>query len=180
MENIDFYSFRKLLEFVISPFSEDRVLLLPVLFDKYKVLLQKNINDFEFSVADEEIRKLSHSSQWIFKMVKAKLGKSLLFYVPKKKNLGRMLYRNGTDILNGLHSLLSENQKTLDQRLQKQKQNQNLTEKIASLISGEIKKDRKEEHLEGAVHILRSCVKIYTSDKNKKDELLDIHDFNTR
>jgi hypothetical protein len=40
---------------------------------------------------------------------------SVLCYVPKKKNLGRLIYRNGADVLGSCHSLLLANHRSSNQ-----------------------------------------------------------------
>jgi hypothetical protein len=55
--------------------------------------LKELVND-----SDKDMSKLLHCTQWIFNMLKSVLGRALLCYVPKKKNLGRLIYRNGADV----------------------------------------------------------------------------------
>jgi hypothetical protein len=66
-------------------------LLLPEVYDRYKLLLHKN--DLNI-VIDNDMSKLLHFTQLIFNMLKSVLGRALLCYVPKKKNLGRLIYGN--------------------------------------------------------------------------------------
>ena len=55
-------------------------------------------NKFCFTV--KNVSKYFHSPQWFYKMMKVKLGKSLLSYTPRRKTSGHLLYRNGIDLLN--------------------------------------------------------------------------------
>jgi hypothetical protein len=48
-------------------------------------------------------------------MLKSVLGRALLCYVPKKKNLGRLIYRNDADVLGSYHSLFLANHRSLNQ-----------------------------------------------------------------
>jgi hypothetical protein len=41
---------------------------------------------------------------------------ALLCYVPKKKNLGRLIYRNDADVLGSCHSLFLANHRSLNQK----------------------------------------------------------------
>ena len=48
-------------------------------------------------------------------MLKSVLGRALLCYVPKKKNLGRLIYRNDADVLGSCHSLFLANHRSSNQ-----------------------------------------------------------------
>ena len=122
---------------------------------------------------DKDMSKLLHCTQWIFNMLKSVFGRALLRNVPKKKNLGRLIYRNGADILRGFHSLLLANHRSSNQIAQMEKENLKLTNKISSLITGDIQKNRNHESLNHAA-------KIVVSDKIKSDRLPDIDNFNCR
>ena len=61
-----------------------------------------------------------------------------------------------------------------------EKENLKLTNKISSLITDDLKKNRKHESLEHAAQILRNVIKLYISDRIKTDRLPDIDDFNCR
>jgi hypothetical protein len=87
-----------ILQFVIKAFEEESSLLLPEVYDRYKLLLHKN--DLNIVIdSDKDMSKLLHFTQLIFDMLKSVLGRALLCYVPKKKNLGRLIYRNDADVL---------------------------------------------------------------------------------
>ena len=82
-----------ILRFVVKTFEEENSLLLPEVYDRYKLLLHKNVNDLNIvNDSDKDMSKLLHCTQWIFNMLKSVLGRALLCYVPKKKNLGRLIY----------------------------------------------------------------------------------------
>ncbi|CAG2204294.1 unnamed protein product [Mytilus edulis] len=130
-ENIDLFSFRSVLESVINSFVEEKALLLPNLFEKYKCILHKNANKLGLCVE----QKVFHRPQWLFTMLKSCLGRALSYYVPKKKNLGRMIYRNGTDIFGCLHALVVENCKCIEDNKRLKKESIIQAEKLASTNS---------------------------------------------
>ena len=175
-ENIDLFSFRSVLESVINSFVEEKALLLPNLFEKYKCILHKNANKLGLCVE----QKVFHRPQWLFTMLKSCLGRALSYYVPKKKNLGRMIYRNGTDIFGCLHALVVENCKCIEDNKRLKKESIIQAEKLASTVSEENRKNKQEQSLEDAVKILKNYVKIYVSDKIKMDGLPDIDNFNCK
>ena len=86
-QNVDIYTFQMILLFVVKAFEEESSLLLPEVYDRYKLLLHKN--DLNVVIdSDKDMSKLLHFTQLIFNMLKSVLGRALLCYVPKKKNLG--------------------------------------------------------------------------------------------
>ena len=113
-----------ILRFVVKTFEEENSLLLPEVYDRYKLLLHKNVNDLNIvNDSDKDMSKLLHCTQWIFNMLKSVLGRALLCYVPKKKNLGRLIYRNGADVLGSCHSLLLANHRSSNQIALMEKEN---------------------------------------------------------
>ena len=124
--------------------------------------------------------KLLHFTQLIFNMLKSVLGRALLCYVPKKKNLGRLIYRNDADVLGRCHSLFLANHRSSNQIALMEKENLKLTRKISSLITDDLKKNTKHESLEHSAQILRYVIKLYISDRIKTDRLPDIDNFNCR
>ena len=59
-------------------------LLLPEVYDRYKLLLHKN--DLNIVIdSDKDMSKLLHFTQLIFNMLKSVLSRALLCYVPKKE-----------------------------------------------------------------------------------------------
>jgi hypothetical protein len=48
-------------------------------------------------------------------MLKSVPGRALLCYVPKKKNLGHLIYRNDADVLGSCHSLFLANHRSSKQ-----------------------------------------------------------------
>jgi hypothetical protein len=113
-------------------------------------------------------------------MLKSVLGRALLCYLPKKKNLGRLIYRNDADVLGSCHSLFLANHGSSTQIALMEKENLKLTNKISSLITDDLKKNRKHESLEHAAQILRNVIELYISDRIKTDRLPDIDNFNYR
>ena len=81
------------------------------------ILHMKNINLFHLwllNFMNFFLQKwMFHSLQWLCKMMKVILGKSLLNYTARKKNSGRLLYRNGIDLLNSFQ-LVVVNYHTVD------------------------------------------------------------------
>lgn len=179
--NVDIYTFQVILQFVAEAFEKERFLLLPEVFDRYKLMLHTNVNNLNIVIdSDKNMSKLLHCIQWIFNMLKSVLGRALLCYVPKKKNLGRLIYRNGADVLGSCHSLLLANHRSSNQIALMEKENLKLTNKISSFITNDLKKNRKHESLEHAAQILRNVIKLYVSDRIKTDRLPDIDNFNCR
>ena len=76
-----------ILQFVVKAFEEESSL--PEVYDRYKLLLHKN--DLKIVIdSDKDMSKLLPFTQLIF-MLKSVLGRALLCYVPKKKNLGSLI-----------------------------------------------------------------------------------------
>jgi hypothetical protein len=168
-----------ILQFVVKAFEEESSLLLPEVYDRYKLLLHKN--DFNIVIdSDKDMSKLLHFTQLIFNMLKSVLGRTLLCYVPKKKNLGRLIYRNDADVLGSCHSLFLANHRSSNQIALMEKENLKLTNNISSLITDDLKKNTKHKSLEHAAQILRNVIKLYVSDRIKTDRLPDIDNFNCR
>ena len=168
-----------ILQFVVKAFEEESSLLLPEVYDKYKLLLHKN--DLNIVIdSDKDMSKLLHFTQLIFNMLKSVLDRALLCYVPKTKNLGRPIYRNDADVLGSCHSLCLANHHSSNQIALMKKENLKLTNKMSSLITNDLKKNTKHESLEHAAQILRNVIKLYVSDRIKTDRLLDIDNFNCR
>ena len=168
-----------ILQFVVVVFEEESSLLLPEGYDRYKLLLHKN--DLNIVIdSDKDMSKLLHFTQLIFNMLKSVLGRALLCYVPKKKNLGRLIYRNDADVLGSCHSLFLANHRSSNQIALMEKENLKLTSKISSVITDDLKKNTKHESLEHAAQILRNVIKLYVSDRIKTDRLPDIDNFNCR
>jgi hypothetical protein len=107
-------------------------------------------------------------------MLKVRLGKSLLSYTARKKNSGRLLYRNGIDLLNSLHLHVVEHYHTVDRI---QTETNILYTKNAALISENNRKTQKHEILNEAVEILRPYIKTYVSNKISSNEPPNIHNF---
>ena len=83
-QNVDIYTFQMILQFVIKAFEEESSLLLPEVYDRYKLLLHKN--DLNIVIdSDKDMSKLLHFTQLIFNMLKSVPGRALLCYVPKRK-----------------------------------------------------------------------------------------------
>ena len=125
---------------VVKAFEEESSLLLPEVYDKYKLLLHKN--DLNIVIdSDKDMSKLLHFTQLIFNMLKSVLGRALLCYVPKKKNLGCLIYRNDADVLGSCHSLCLANHRSLNQiALMEKEKNLKLTNTISSLITDDLRR----------------------------------------
>ena len=108
--------------------------------------------------------KLLHCTQWIFIMLKSVFGRAFLCFVPKKKNLGRLIYRNGADVLGSSHSLYLANHRSSNQIALMEEENLKLTNNISYLITDDLKKNTKHKSLEHAAQILRNVIKLYVSD----------------
>jgi hypothetical protein len=75
-------------------------------------------------ILSTNINKKFHKKGWILKISSLQLklsisgnllGRALLCYVPKKKNLGRLIYRNDADVLGSCHSLFLANHRSSNQ-----------------------------------------------------------------
>ena len=75
-----------ILRFVVKTFEEESSLFLPEVYDRYKLLLHKNVNDLNTIIdRNKDMSKLLHCTQWIFNMLKSVLGRALLRYAPKNE-----------------------------------------------------------------------------------------------
>jgi hypothetical protein len=146
------------------------------LYNNYKDKILMNADIYCIQVSEFELNNLCHSTQWLFRMPKSKLGSSLLCFTPKSKNkkLGRLLYRNGIDIFESFHSFLVCHNEEVEQ-LNKDKQI--MSDKISALILEQNKKNDPNRILKEASVILRNTVKYYVSEKVKPQELPNIHNF---
>jgi hypothetical protein len=141
-QNVDIYTFQMILRFVVKAFEEERCLLLLEVYDRYKLLLHKN--DLNIVIdSDKDMSKLLHFTQLIFNMLKSFLDRALLCYVPKKNNLGRLIYRNDADVLGSCHSLFLANHRLSNQIALMEKANLKLTNTISSLITDDLKEEQE-------------------------------------
>jgi len=127
-------------------------------------------NKFSFTV--KNVSKNVHSPQCLYKMMKVKLGKSLLSYTPRRKTSGRLLYRNGIDFLNSFHLVVHCN--TVDKM---RTETNILYGKNVALISEKNRKMQRHEILTEAVEIMRPCHKTYVPNKISPNELPNINNF---
>jgi hypothetical protein len=114
-----------------------------------------------------------NSPQSLYMMMKVKLGKSLLSYTPRRKNFGRLLYRNGIDLLNSFHFAV-EQYHTVDRM---GTETNILYGKNAALISEKNREMQRHEILTEAVEILRPCNNTYAPIKISSNELPNINNF---
>jgi hypothetical protein len=57
-QNVDIYTFQMILRFVVKAFEEESSLLLPEVYDRYKLLLHKNANDLNIVIdSDKDMSK---------------------------------------------------------------------------------------------------------------------------
>ena len=167
-QNVDIYTFQMILRFVVKAFEEESSLLLPEVYDRYILLFHKNVNDLNIVIdSEKDMSKLLHCTQWIFIMLKSVFGRAFLCFVPKKKNLGRLIYRNGADVLGSCHSLLLANHRSSNQIALMEKEILKLTNTISSLITDDLRKNRKHGSLEHAAQILRNVIKFVCFRQNK-------------
>jgi hypothetical protein len=138
------------------------------------LFLSINAEFYKFSFTENNISYFFNNPRWLYKNLKVKLGKSLLSYTPRKKNSGRLLYRNGIDLLNSLHLHVVEHYHTVDRI---QTETNILYTKNAALISENNRKTQKHEILNEAVEILRPYIKTYVSNKISSNEPPNIHNF---
>lgn len=177
IENIDMFTLYQITEYVIHSFLDEKAILMPALYEKYKQKLIHNIETWNFKISetDPEIKKVTHDSGWLSRLLKMKIGNGLLVYKPKRKQSGNLIYRNGTDLLNALHSITVHFQQTVHK---KHAEIALLSNKNSHLISEINKRSEKHKILSEAIQILRSLVKFYISDKIHSQELPNIHNFN--
>ncbi|CAC5358991.1 unnamed protein product [Mytilus coruscus] len=118
--NIDTVTLHHIIEFVVKSFLDDKPLLLPVVYEKYMNLLKTNINTFKCTISgNEQLKLLNHNLKWLLRMLKVKLGKGLLHFVPKRKKDGCLIYRNGADLLSSLHTMTVNFYSTLNEKMKK-------------------------------------------------------------
>ncbi|CAC5366291.1 unnamed protein product [Mytilus coruscus] len=174
-DNIDTVTLHHIIEFVVKSFLDDKPLLLPVVYEKYMNLLKTNINTFKCTISgNEQLKLLNHNLKWLLRMLKVKLGKGLLHFVPKRKKDGCLIYRNVADLLSSLHTMTVNFYSTLNEK------NEEVTKLIYNnkkLISEKNTKMTNHKILDKAVQILRTFVKQYTSEKSLLTELPDIKNF---
>ena len=131
-DNLDRYCFYPVLEFVVSEFLSNKALLLPDLYKNIEDLFDKTTSQSVFfHLFAHDMKKIKHDSNWLFRMLKCSLGPSLLNCVPRQKKMGRMLYRNGTNLLECLHlALVAQRKVTSELKANKDA----LARKIGSVI----------------------------------------------
>ncbi|CAG2219418.1 unnamed protein product [Mytilus edulis] len=176
-ENIDLYTFEQIKDIVLESFLKEESLLLPNIYEKFKQYLYINIAKFEYVISETDLKKLQHSNKWIFKMLKIRFSKCLQVFVPKRKQDGRLIYRNGINFINCLHSLTVKNNQLTSEKNDISEQ---LIEKNSTIIAMKNKITPKHEILSEALQILRSFVKSYTTGKTANSCLPDIHAFDAK
>jgi hypothetical protein len=73
-----------ILQFVVKAFEEESSLLLPEVYDRYKLLLHKN--DLNIVIdSDKDMSKLLHFTQLIFNMLKSSSWQSFIVLCTKKE-----------------------------------------------------------------------------------------------
>ena len=168
-DNLDRYCFYPVLEFVVSEFLSNKALLLPDLYKKYEDLFDKTASQSVFfPLFAHDMKKIKHDSNWLFRMLKCSLGPSLLHFVPRQKKMGRMLYRNGTNLLECLHLALVEQQKVTSEL---KANNDALARKIGSVLE-ESSVDRIN-YLDNSLKATSQCVKSYVSSRVKTSGILE-------
>ena len=88
--NLDLFTFQEILEFVVDSFLKEKVILMSNLYNHYKDKILMNADVYCIQVSEFELNNLCHSTQWLFRMLKIKLGSSLLCFTPKNKKCGLM------------------------------------------------------------------------------------------
>ncbi|CAC5358619.1 unnamed protein product [Mytilus coruscus] len=154
-DNIDLYTFEQINDIVLEP------LLLPNIYEQFKQYLLVNIAKFQYAISETDLKKLQHNNKWIFRMLKIRFSKCLQVFVPNRKQDGRLIYRNGMNLINCLHSLTVKNSQLI---CEKNDISEQLIEKNSTIIALKNKVTPKHEILSEALQILRSFVKSYTAD----------------
>ena len=90
IDNLGLFTFQEILEFVVDSFLKENVILMSNLYNNYKDMILMNADIYCFQFSEFELTNLCHSTQWLFRMLKRKLGSSLLFFTPKNKKCGLM------------------------------------------------------------------------------------------
>ena len=174
IDNVDSYSLQQVVNFVFQNFLADKPVLVPFMYDKYKGFLNGNIECFNLMIPENSYVRLCHSSKWILRILKMCFGKCMLQYIPNNKKTGSMIYRNGSDILGGIHSILVEFNSNIKA---KASENEKLRVENEKLMSEKNRKMPNHEILNEATKILRVLVKHYVSGKISSNNLPDIHSF---
>ena len=89
-------------------FLNEKVILLPDLFEKYQKKVEIKIKDHKFSISDIDIKILEHISKWLLCLLKIRFEKCLQVYVPKKKKMGVCFNSNSMDLLNCIYTQKSQ------------------------------------------------------------------------
>ena len=172
--NIDTYCFKIILKHVVENFLQYKPILLPQLYSEFKVQIDKAMKDFDISFSNSsQFGKIQHNANWLYRMLKSTLGPALQVYVPNRKQ-GRMLYRLGTDLLQCLHSLLTNSQKEVEDL---KICNQTIQKKVQTVISDS--SGNETQCLDDALKVLKVHVKSYVKDAIESD-LQEIHSFSLK
>jgi hypothetical protein len=121
---------------------------------KLKIYLTKQQVSVFFHLFAHDMKKIKHDSNWLFRMLKCSLEPSLLNCVPRQKKMGRMLYRNGTNLLECLHLALVEQQKVTSEL---KANNDALARKNGSVIEGS--SVYRINYLDNSLKATSQCVK---------------------
>ncbi|CAC5358523.1 unnamed protein product [Mytilus coruscus] len=134
--------------------------------------VDKAVKDFNLVVNDDRLRIVQHSATWLFTMLKSCLGPALVLHVAQSKKQGRMIYRIGTNLIQCLHSTISDHHKEIDELNNKMS---DLEKKVNSNIASSSSLNTME-CLDKTARLMKTHVKLYVQDAIKT-QLPDIHCF---
>ncbi|CAC5413511.1 unnamed protein product [Mytilus coruscus] len=132
--------------------------------------VDKAVKDFNLVVNDDRLRIVQHSATWLFTMLKSCLGPALVLHVAQSKKQGRMIYRLGTNLLQCLHSTISDHHQEIDELNNKMS---DLEKKVNSNIASSSSLNIME-CLDKTARLMKTHVKLYVKDAIKT-QLPDIH-----
>ncbi|CAG2204986.1 unnamed protein product [Mytilus edulis] len=169
--NIDTYCYRNILKYVVSSFLLYKPLLLSKVYNVYASEVD-TVKDFNLVVNDDRLRIVQHSATWLFTMLKSSLGPALVLHAAQSKKQGRMIYRLGTNLIQCLHSTISDHHKESDELNNKISA---LEKKVNSNIASSSSLNTME-CLDKTARLMKTHVKLYVQDAIKT-QLPDIHCF---
>jgi hypothetical protein len=161
-ESLVSHCYQQVLRFVVESFLADQAVLLPHVYNKYIGA----VDMCAVGYSAEQMQVCFRDVAWLFRMLSTSLGPCLLVYSPLQRSKGRMLYRNGSDMLASFHSSLYNNMAEKDKLVV---ENKALLQQVDDLVTAGEDKDTR--CIVQALTLLRSSVKEYAS--RKAEESVD-------
>ncbi|CAC5360340.1 unnamed protein product [Mytilus coruscus] len=163
ISNIDTYCYQNILKYVVSSFLSYKPLLLSKVYNVYVSEVEKAVKDFNLVVNDDRLRIVQYCPTWLFTMLKSCLGPALVLHAGQSKTQGRMIYRLETNLIQCLHSTISDHHKEIDELNNKMSA---LEKKINSNIASSSSLNTME-CLDKTARLMKTHVKLYVQDAIK-------------